>query len=548
VERWRWLAAGFALACAAFVVATTTLLVWNNWTPLPYWDHWEELVQVPDWSWSWLPSQHNEHRILIPRLVFLSDALVFAGRPVLSTSLILVSLAVLATTLAHVAAGELAPDRPLVAWAWGLSYTLIFFAVQWENLIWAFQVQFVGVLAETALALAAVALGPPSLGGAAVVVLLSGMAAFTLASGISVPVMALVLAAWTGKPSRYLALCAVGAVVWPALYMWGYTKPPQTADPFESARHLPQVARFVLEELGGPIQVLTGEKRSLVCLVAGACILGLFGLSAWGHRSAASKAGKTLVVFSMTVLIGVGLTALGRVGMGADAPLASRYTSPVLSFWVATVLLLVLSRPPQKRWQIVLLTLPLVAWPVIRQQHEIRVGTVTAQQRLLALPALLADEDDATLLNVYFETSRPLLESGRLRQSQSAYFAAPVARLMGRPLSEGTRILRQDQCGDARLTLVAVDKTSDGLEMLGSSDAQRPSGGPDLVVTDRSGLVVGYGVSGLNPEVVLPGGRRPQVPASLVVRIKGPQDLDGVQVFLLRDRGRAACPAILQSP
>ena len=74
----RWLLRG--LWVAAFVcIATTVAGVALNYCPVPYWDEWDGVVGFADHlaagdsgAW-WRP--HNEHRILLARVLFWLDAL-----------------------------------------------------------------------------------------------------------------------------------------------------------------------------------------------------------------------------------------------------------------------------------------------------------------------------------------------------------------------------------------------------------------------------------------------------------------------------------------
>ena len=68
-----------SLAAGGYVVATTTLMAIRGWSSVPYLDQWDSLIFSAGQVFSpWLYAQHNEHRILFPRLLFAIDTFAFA--------------------------------------------------------------------------------------------------------------------------------------------------------------------------------------------------------------------------------------------------------------------------------------------------------------------------------------------------------------------------------------------------------------------------------------------------------------------------------------
>ena len=83
-----------AWAGAGFVVVDTLRAVVPLWSPLPWFDEWATVELIRSWqsgessALQILFAQHNEHRILVPRLVFFADDLLFAGEGHLSLAAI----------------------------------------------------------------------------------------------------------------------------------------------------------------------------------------------------------------------------------------------------------------------------------------------------------------------------------------------------------------------------------------------------------------------------------------------------------------------------
>ncbi len=68
----------------ALLVASTIAVVIRTYTPLPKWDHWAVILWLKyyyagQWHFSDLLRQHNEHRILFPRLFLLADWFLLRG-------------------------------------------------------------------------------------------------------------------------------------------------------------------------------------------------------------------------------------------------------------------------------------------------------------------------------------------------------------------------------------------------------------------------------------------------------------------------------------
>src|SRR6267143_972716 len=70
--------AALSLAAAVYVVFSTILMVVDNAMAVPFWDQWDNLISPEQQILSsWLYRQHNEHRILFPRLIFAIDTWLF---------------------------------------------------------------------------------------------------------------------------------------------------------------------------------------------------------------------------------------------------------------------------------------------------------------------------------------------------------------------------------------------------------------------------------------------------------------------------------------
>src|SRR5215510_4362960 len=135
------LVAGFlTIALSLYVVVTT-------YSSLPYWDGWRQIEVAANGaspvSPSWLWQQHNEHRLVLPKLFLAVDLRLFGARQVFLLA------SIFAIQLMHFALLSWSM-RALGNWngvLWrtgtGLAGFCLFCPTQWENFVWGFQVCFV---------------------------------------------------------------------------------------------------------------------------------------------------------------------------------------------------------------------------------------------------------------------------------------------------------------------------------------------------------------------------------------------------------------------
>ena len=135
------------LLLAAFAPALlAALLVQRHAVDVPVWDDWERAKLVEAWQedrldLAYLYSPHIDHRILIPRLVALANARLFASNLVLEMWLawgVVLATALLVHALLRASIGV----RPALYGLTFLANLLLFSPLQWENFLWAAQPWF----------------------------------------------------------------------------------------------------------------------------------------------------------------------------------------------------------------------------------------------------------------------------------------------------------------------------------------------------------------------------------------------------------------------
>lgn len=355
----RWLALP-ALALGAYVLATTAAGVVGHYRPVPFMDQWatvDELraIQSGEYRLGSLFRQHNEHRLAVPRLLFFLDGWLTrqSGWLCVGASLLLQALHVALLVALVRAAGERRPA--VLAAVTGALVVLLFSALQQQNFVEPFQVQFPLVYLAATTAVAAACLSPfaqrpwlmlaASLAAAVV-------ASFSMASGLGVWCVLLVVAARVPLPFRALAAIAATSAIVIVFYLHGlwiadpYYLPPSQPDAIGLQRpHLSAV--FLATYLGSPVRLPDGVHRAALGVAAG-CLgaLAFAGVAPAHWRRCQEReeaARQALLGVALFALGSALLTTYGRAAVWNLLITAERYATGAAFFWAALTLLAVVS-------------------------------------------------------------------------------------------------------------------------------------------------------------------------------------------------------------
>ena len=522
-------------AVGLYMVATTAAMVVRCWSLVPFWDQWENLIFDPGQVFSaWLFAQHNEHRIVLPRLLFAIDAFAFRETQRFNffcNVALPLALAGLLVALARRATGRGAADT---LWLGGIVLATLFSAMQAENFVWGFQVQFFGVELAACGAFAILALARPRAATLAAAIGCAAAALFTLSSGAVALAVALPLAWRAGWPRRHLAVLAIAGVLLLALYLHGYVTPDYHSDPLQTVAQ-PRVALYVAGFLGNPFGHLVPARRAIaVALAAGGFGLVLF--AAFGatllHRGRDADRAQLALLATAAFVVGFGVLAgLGRLKFGLVQTLSSRYATPALLFWLSLALIAVAEIRrgwPQLRVPVMALGLLgtlILAWP---QRHSVADGAAWVAPRRSAETALLAGVDDAQALRRLFpDTALVERQAARLRERHLAMFAEPWSGWLGTPLAAHVRL-----AGDCDGAVVTIERIAGGARVGGwVADGRERPAPRRLVLTDAGGAVVGYALSGFPTDEPHAAGWQGHVAGAS----------EGLAAYALFDGDSAAC-------
>ena len=340
-----------AVLLPAGLLARTILVYGVN---VPYWDQWEVadlVVKAFDGTLSLrdLTFQQNESRLVFPRLLFIGLAYLtgYDVRYEMWGSFFLACL--VAYNVYYLGRLTVGGNRRQEVFLLYLASLLIFSLVQWENWFWGIQLSvFVPVACVTSilsLAYSSLSVETKFAAGA----MLATLSTFSFAHGmvcwvIVVPVLVLQTRKELKTKPWLMGCWLLGFAVNVGLYFFNYIKPSQHPSFTDAWTNLLGALGYFLALLGAPLGWGTKLNSLYQAIALGfgmAALFGLLGAYIWRHRNESFVLYRTLgwLTLGSYTLICAGVTTLGRLGLGMDTALASRYGAFTFPLIVALVYL-----------------------------------------------------------------------------------------------------------------------------------------------------------------------------------------------------------------
>jgi hypothetical protein len=329
-------------ALGAWTAASTGVGVIRDFSPVPFWDQWDGYLDFymrsgDGWREFWRP--HNEHRIVLSKLIFWADIKWFGGRNVLSLVSSYAALCALAGTFYGICAHYVKNWQARVALAGGIA-VLMFSWVQWENLIWAFQNQWHAVFLFALLAFFCVERSANDRRARWIILALlcATVSMGSLANGLLSFPMLVVLGLFfrIGWPRVLLFIAVTALAGW--AYLHGLHSSSEVSMT-QALRTMPgEIARFFILYIGSPPwDAMQRIDLVFVCgaiTLFGAALAAILVLVRIPHPSKIN--GICFVALTWFVVATDLATACGRVPMlGSRVAVASRYETAALVAWVS---------------------------------------------------------------------------------------------------------------------------------------------------------------------------------------------------------------------
>ena len=321
---------------------------------VPFWDEWEmipllESARRGQLSIDALWAQHNEHRIMLPRLVWLAIAEVFGWNEPAMVAFNIVTafgtLIVLALLIRRTV-GRVAPAA--ANWVLLVASFLTFSFAQWENWTWGWQATiFLNVFAVT---LAVWLLSRWNGRWAGLLAPIAASVVGALSFGAGLVFLALLPAAVLLAPgertrwTRVAQTLVVGAIVviCAAVYLTGWHHPSYHPSVGTCLAEPASFARYVLAYLGAGI----GAQGARSAVTWGAAGIALFaGCAAWLAFGPLPRRDAVLpwALLAAYAAMNAAITGIGRVGFGVEQALSPRYVTMAMLFWVSLAAVVALS-------------------------------------------------------------------------------------------------------------------------------------------------------------------------------------------------------------
>lgn len=331
---------------AGWALLNTAKIVFWSYAPIPFWDGFvavltERSRRAGELTLSELFSQHNEHRIMVPRLEFVAEYALFGGRLVFLLTTIALSCVLLALILAYPIT-TVWRDR-LVAFGFAaFALVAVLTPAGYENLTWAFQIGFVQayLFAAVAFALAVYAWRPTmspafEVGVTFFVIVAASAATFSVAQGLATwPVLVGTLLLRGVRRRIPIAVGIAGAVI-TAAYLRGLEPVEGHPRPSEALHHPLGIARYAVTYLGHPAGAF-GRNVAAAAGVLGIALLLVLLIAVVRRRSSPTHATMLFGAAAASFVVMTAFqTALGRLGFGIPQALSSRYAIGAAMFWVA---------------------------------------------------------------------------------------------------------------------------------------------------------------------------------------------------------------------
>ena len=335
------------------LAATFTLLAFigafKNYSPIPVGDMWNGYLDFyvkasqGDLKVWW--SQHNEHRILLSRILFFVDLLVFSGR-----GFFLICMNYLTLSMVCLIFWKIWREVTNLNHKWAF-YFLVAWLFSWqqkENLVWGFQTQFIiaqlfPLCAFYFIHLANKANEKRNL-EFNLAILFAILSVGTMANGILAMPLLLTFSILARFPLRRILKIFFLSILVIVVYFCGYHSPEGHNNPLSVFIQNPfWLIGYCLLYLGGPFLAIFGKTTFGYALIMFAGLFIPYSFFIFFKELIFTNKKNSiflvLLIFILFVLLTAFITASGRVNFGISQALSSRYETPVLMAWAACILL-----------------------------------------------------------------------------------------------------------------------------------------------------------------------------------------------------------------
>jgi hypothetical protein len=488
-------------------IFVSAYMVFTTYSALPHWDEWalfDHVATGGGWSLPWLWAQHNEHRILTTKALFLLDVEFFHGTQVFLLASIffiqLLQLTVLSWSLRVLGGVRGALWRT----GTGLIAYCVLCPTQYENLVWGFQIQFVLTSTMATLSIVSLLLYRNQSRAKFLVgcILAATTATWSLANGMLLwPLLIGAAFLLRMRRSVWAVLMAFGALNI-GLYFFHYHRPLQQSSPI-SMNSVIVSAKYVVVYFGS---TWVRHSSGIIALIAGAA--GICAALIMIARCLRMRGSVRLLEFELSflmlfVLATAAITSSGRLHLGLEQATASRYQTFALVFWCCLGLLLLLRvAASEKQFRV---TAAAVLVVMLAFASQVRLPLIDAQWhqmrlKIVSLALLTGVQDPAALADAYPDPQVVVRDATYMKQHHLSIFAGKQFEQLGRSVDAQYHVTAGSAClGEISSSQVLPSDAGQGLRLTGFAwDRQIQKPAADIVATEE-GRIVGFGTSAVIP-------------------------------------------------
>ncbi|MEZ7813906.1 MAG: hypothetical protein ACI9O0_000301 [Paracoccaceae bacterium] len=489
---------------AALIVLTTSIYAINSSTSVPYWDMFDGNLdfywKFSEGDWGALWQQHNEHRIVLAKLLFLIDFSLARG----TTTFLHVMNLVLAS-MCGIVMILFARDTMKVDWFSTMPLVIIglsFSIQQKENFTNAFQSQFflASLLPLVGLYFAhrSVKQQKGTSRNFALAASMGLASSLAMANGIlALPVLTVYALLMRMSWTRIAVLSGLSLATI-SIYFYGHHSIPGHTPILDSLQKPFELLRYVV--------IYMGHNSLLGFIVLVAEVAALFIFMPRGRAASGEIA---LVGFVGFVIMTGAITGLGRLHFGLEQARSSRYLTPVFAAYGSLIILYApsflnwtvgqgwLSKTNPKVLGVIALTVLAVGQgPALRVMPERNYNHMLGA---LALELGLADQ--ATVNSIYPNAEHALKKSTQARTTPLMIWAMEPIRNARTLIGTTMSMPASTACHLAADKVTPISTSDEMLRVDGWLGL--PSERETLVyLTDEVGKIYGVGLIGRNREEV----------------------------------------------
>ncbi|WP_174873389.1 hypothetical protein [Vogesella oryzae] len=506
----------FSVTVFFFMFGLAIIGGWKNYTAIPFWDMWDGTidfllkVRAGDYGVWW--EQHNEHRILLARIIFWLDSEFFGDVSIFSVFANYCLFAV-SGLIFYFYAKDLAYEEQLskdyfLTFVFTL-FSWVFLLTQSDNFYLAFQSQF--ILAQLLPLSAFYFLARYAQLRQVIYFILAfccaALAIGSMANGVLAFPLMFIYACLLRLDGSKCVVLLIAAVIFPIAYFFHYQAPDGHGHLMAALLERPdRFLCYVLMYIGSPFHYLLGKGNlgPVAAVLAGGAFVSFALLSLYRQWQKKQKSAFVFaLLFFIAYIIGTAVgTAGGRLIFGVEQALETRYTTPAIMAWAALALVMgktfAFTSINSKKMLCTGTILLMVAMLGFQLKVLKPVDTIYKVRQQAAIALALKVNDTEYLKTLFPDPDYSLKISGEAATQGISVFARPPFSEMMGSIGKKLDVNNVHGCIGSVDHVAGLGRAPDYIRIDGwvysSIDKKSPE---RMTIVNDQGLIAGYAIVGM---------------------------------------------------